>query len=223
MIVLLAHLPLPTAASNAPLRLWVLPCSSWSGDDSSDGWSLMEQKDGTYVIRNTQQDITLCLDAGPISDDGKVPTPMASPCDGRSSQMWRKNSTGVPNAVQIHSCVDNMDRCLAVASSAYTVGPGLLLANCNPTGSGDWFLGKNSKWYLPNTTHSSIRSHSGGCCGDIFATRPVCLAVDRSPTCFNNTGAWCDLSLEASKRAKALVDEMTLEEKATNMDSHNFG
>merc|ERR1712176_840377 len=67
-------------------------------------------------------------------------------------------------------------------------------------------------------------SGGGFCCGDIFRTRPTCLAVDRTPTCADLPGnAWCDTSLDATSRTKALLAEMTLEEKAANMDSHNFG
>jgi hypothetical protein len=67
----------------------------------------------------------------------------------------------------------------------------------------------------------------GGCCGDIFGTRPVCLAVDTEPTCASLSAAgaapWCDASLDPAARARALISKMTLDEKASNMDSHNFG
>jgi hypothetical protein len=199
-----------------PLR--VLPCSSWSGDNSSDGWALVDQEDGTYVIRNTQHQKTFCLDAMPATNGSAVP--MASPCDGRPQQRWRKNSTTLANAVILQSISDPLGRCLVVSSSAYTLGPGVLLSECNPVGAGDWFLGKNVKWFVPNASQSAIKSHGGGCCGDIFTTRPACLAVDHTPTCMDLRNAkWCNTTLDALTRAKELVAQMTLQEKATNMVS----
>ena len=55
--------------------------------------------------------------------------------------------------------------------------------------------------------------------------RPVCLTVDRFPSCITNPtlGPWCNTTLSPTNRAAALVAAMTLEEKAANMDSHNFG
>ena len=34
---------------------------------------------------------------------------------------------------------------------------------------------------------------------------------------------WCDPAADPAARASALLAEMTLQEKASNMDSHNFG
>ena len=109
-------------------------------------------------------------------------------------------------------------RCLMVSGSTYSVGPGLLLSDCIQTG----FRKHAIEWTVANAT---VRSHAGGCCGTIFATHPVCLAMDREPRCadLGPHAKWCDSSLTAATRARALVASMTLTEKASNMDSHNFG
>lgn len=110
----------------------------------------------------------------------------------------------------------------------YSLGPGVLLADCNQTRPGYGPpLQKSQEWGVESAPSGglALRSLGGGCCGDIFKTRPVCLALDRYPTCADtpSPGPWCDVTSSASARAAALVAEMTLDEKASNMDSHNFG
>ena len=61
----------------------------------------------------------------------------------------------------------------------------------------------------------------------------LCSKVDKEPTCAEllqiqhtpsgKPALWCNASLDASVRAKALIAAMTLVEKASNMDSDNFG
>lgn len=195
-----------------PLR--VMPCSSWSGDPSSNGWKLV---DGT--LRNGQ----LCM---AVVEDA----PMAMPCDGSKAQHFQNISAGSAGSMQLKSVANG--RCLMAAVTSYTVGPRVLLADCTwPTpgqNQGVYHYGpqtaKATHWTLEGK--GSLRSLYTACCGDIFTTRPVCLAVDTFPTCatLNVTSApWCDTSLKASTRAQALVAKMSLAEKAANMDSENFG
>ena len=198
-----------------PLR--VVPCSSWSGDASSDGWFLSKgRQEGMLELRNLHP-TPLCLDAG----NGSVP--MMSPCDGRSSQLW-KNASHATGSLVLQSAAG---RCLMAAVTSYTVGPGLLLSDCDQGRPGYGPpLNHAMEWAVTAAAGggSALRSTYSACCGDIFETRPVCLAIDRFPSCASpNAGAWCDSTLEASARAKALVARMTLQEKASNMDSENFG
>jgi hypothetical protein len=210
---LLSLTTLATALS-APLR--VLPCSFWNGGTDSEGWALTEGASGAVTIANTAGGTTLCLDAAGT-------TPTAAPCDAASaSQQWRTDHKGTaPGELHIYTgaaaAEDPAARCLMVAGSTYTLGPGLLLAPCAQTR----FRKHAVLWSINGT---SLVSHGGGCCGDIFETRPVCLAVDTQPRCADLTDAgWCDVGRNASARAAALLGAMTLGEKASNMDSHNFG
>jgi hypothetical protein len=135
-LVLAVHV---SAVNGNSLPLRVLPCSSWSGDTESDGWALVKAANGTSFIQNTQK-VKNCLEAVHVGNGAFEP--MASPCNNDRSQQWLVSDSGLGMLLQ--SAVDPLSRCLAVASSAYTVGPGLLLSECNPnpSGSGGWFLGK---------------------------------------------------------------------------------
>lgn len=207
---------------SAPLR--VLPCSSWSGDAASDGWSVSHEVDGGFTVHNKG----LCLD----TEDG---VPVASMCaSGKASQLWRVDSTLQRLYTGATSVDDQHAQCLTVAGTSYSVGPGVLLAGCNPTNPPMWHKpipGYKWTWALADLLSgisSAIMSEVHDCCGDIWATRPVCVAVDKTPTCSEllasgNSAAWCDVSLNANTRAKALIANMTLDEKASNMDSLNFG
>eukprot|EP00966_Prymnesium_polylepis_P266867 6165411-Prymnesium_polylepis.1 len=155
-----------------------------------------------------------------------------SKCDGRASQLWTNHSkelwgnhTRWAGTLVFRSASDG--RCLMVPVTSYTMGPGLTMADCDQVRPGYGpSLAKAMTWSVVSAEHgSALRSEYSACCGDIFATRPVCLAVDRFPTCgtVGALGAWCDSTLDASDRAQALVKRMSLDEKAANMDSHNFG
>ena len=216
--MLLAALALAMDAST-PLR--VVPCSSWSGDTSSDGWQISALGGTLQVQKNG-----LCLEASNASV-------VASKCNsGAAHQRWRNVST-VAGEWQFQSKADPAGRCLMVASTSYSVGPGVLLADCDQTrGTPGHHYGpaliRSQMWSADQRGNGhglALRSHGGSCCGDIFTTRPVCLTLDRYPRCTDtpSPGAWCDVRRNASSRAAALLAKMTLEEKASNMDSHNFG
>jgi len=225
------------AARSAPVR--VLPCSFWNGGTDSEGWALTEGAAGAVTIANTAGGTTLCLDAGTAGT-----TPTAAPCDAASaSQQWRTDHKGLaPGELHIYTgaaaAEDPAARCLMVAGSTYTLGPGLLLAPCAQTRFRKHAVLQEAPasqiaglkvmlhdFQLWSVNGTSLVSHAGGCCGDIFETRPVCLAVDMQPRCadLKDTAGWCDAGRNASARAAALVGAMTLGEKASNMDSHNFG
>ena len=211
---------------STPVR--VLPCSSWNDDPNvpDRGWSIVSvrsQLSATaepFTIRNLHAGNTLCLDA----DGDDAAGPVAASCDAsKASQQWFTADSGNTPGAQFlftgaQNILDPRARCLMVSGSTYSVGPGLLLSDCIQTG----FRKHAIEWTVANAT---VRSHAGGCCGTIFATHPVCLAVDREPRCadLGPHAKWCDSSLTAATRARALVASMTLTEKASNMDSHNFG
>jgi len=200
-----------------PMPLRVTPCSSWSGDKSSDGWTL---------VNGALKNGALCM---AVVEDA----PMAMPCDGSKAQQFVDipvHPKWSPPSMQLKSVATG--KCLMAAVTSYTTGPRVLFADCTwPT------PGHNlpaSVEYGPQTANallwslqnSSLRSVYSACCGDIFKTRPVCLAVDTFPTCATldaTTAPWCDTGLGAAARARALVAKMSLAEKATNMDSENFG
>ena len=224
-IILLICLQIGCAAS-ATLR--VLPCSSWSGDTTSDGWSASHDSSvaasGALTVRNRG----LCLDI-----EGGVPV-LSACVAGKPSQQWRVDSAHKRLFNGATSVDDPHARCLTVAGTSYSVGPGVLLADCNPANPPMWHKpipGYKWTWAvgaLLAGNSSAIMSEVRDCCGDIWATRPVCLAIDKSPTCpellaSGTSAAWCDTSLGARTRAKALIANMTLDEKASNMDSLNFG
>ena len=200
-----------------PVPLRVVPCSSWSGDPSSDGWTLV---DG--ALRNGPHCMAVVED-----------TPMAMPCDGSKAQQFLSISVHPkwdPPSIRIQSVATG--KCLMAAVTSYTVGPRVLFADCTWPTPGHSL--PPSVEYGPQTANallwslenSSLRSVYSACCGDIFKTRPVCLAVDTFPTCATldvASAPWCDTSLAAGARAKALVAKMSLAEKAANMDSENFG
>ena len=152
--------------------------------------------------------------------------PVAAPCQaGKPSQMWTYPVNSQPAGSQFMA---SNGQCLAVSGTSYSIGPGVLLADCDPhspKGVHPPHPRNGGHWNM--TKSGSVMSLVGGCCGDIFGTRPVCLAVDAEPTCESLSAAgaapWCDASLDPSVRAKALIAKMTLDEKASNMDSHNFG
>jgi beta-D-xylosidase 4 len=212
------HIIVSVAAT--PLR--VVPCSSWSGDTASDGWVITSATNGsaTFEVRNGKS----CLEAAATT------TPSVEACNGGAAQQWRNFSQGA-DGWQFQSASDPAGRCLMVASTSYSLGPGLLLDSCTQARGTTYHYGppliKSQQWSVEpaKSGGSAIRTHGGGCCGDIFQTRPVCLALDRYPSCADtpSMGAWCDMSASASARSSALLAAMTLEEKASNMDSHNFG
>lgn len=219
--MLITH-ALLASPSTLPLRL--IPCSSWSGDTSSDGWAIAARKDGTLEVRNTQGQTTLCLDVRVNSS-----VPMASACDDSPFQRWRNRTSSdalkpppLAPVTRLQSVADPDGRCLMHAATSYSVGPGLLLADCEQARDGYGPpLAKATMWSVEG---SALRSQYSACCGDIFVTRPVCLAVDIFPTCADlPAAAWCDASLDGAARAKALVGQLTLREKAASMDSDNFG
>ena len=148
------------------------------------------------------------------------------PCDDGPSQQW-VNYSKTEGTLQLQSASDPAGRCLMLAVTSYTVGPHLLLAPCEQQRAGYGPpLDSAMRWSVDDQVGgSAIRSQYSACCGDIFGTRPVCLAVDNFPVCGDGSqhGKWCDTYLDAPSRAKALVSNMTLDEKASNMDSHNFG
>ena len=207
-----------SAKSSSPLR--VLPCDSWSGGSASGGWSVSHGSDGACVVRHGD----LCLDV-------EAGQPVAAPCQSKASQRWRTNDAKTHLFIGADSDLDPAAQCLAVSGTSYSVGPGVLLGQCNPhspPGVHPPHPKAGSIWSF-NSSTGSIQSGVGGCCGDIFQTRPVCLAVDTEPTCAallakdKAASKWCDPTLDATVRAKALIAQMTLDEKASNMDSHNFG
>jgi hypothetical protein len=221
--LLCAALPLragaaPSAGGSVPLRL--LPCDSWSGDATSEGWSVTHGDDGTSVVRTGD----LCLDVA----DGR---PVAALCKaGEPGQRWRTNAGLTHFMTGAASEDDPAARCLSVSGTSYSVGPSVLLGECNPhspPGVHSPHPRSAPEWDLNAT---AIISQVRGCCGDIWATRPVCLALDREPTCAQllrdpskKHAPWCNASLDASVRARALIAQMTLAEKAMNMDSLGFG
>ena len=160
------------------------------------------------------------------------------PCNGSPSQLWRNvaesgpvvavsESNGQQNReFQFQSVADG--RCLMAATTSYTVGPGLLLDNCTQVlGPPEHRFGPAlvtaMKWSMVD---QSLVLLPHLCCGDIFSKRPVCLAVDTFPTCSSpqlRAKKWCDTTLAPAARAAALLAQMTLLEKASNMDSQNFG
>ena len=208
------------ASASTPLR--VVGCEEWSGDATSSGWSTSHSAaDDTLILRHGD----LCLDVDEASRQ-----PVATPCrGGAATQKWRTNGAKTHLFTGATSEDDAAARCLAVPGTSYSIGPGVLLGECNPhspPGVHPPHPRGGQEWSFNGT---AIRSLVGGCCGDIFSTRPVCLAIDREPTCAallakdKAAAPWCDPALDAAARAKALIANMTLDEKASNMDSHNFG
>ena len=215
------------AAAGTPLR--VLPCSTWSEDKGSDGWSAKSHADGTLAVQNAG----LCLDVGAGDDD--TPVPVAATCSSSSAtQKWRTDQGKSRLFTGALHAQDPAALCLAVSGTSYSVGPGVLLSDCYPTaaeGVHRPIPGNGETWSVGNLldgNSTAIMSNVGGCCNDIWQTRPSCLAVDKTPTCpellaSGKSAKWCDTSLGAAARAKALIAAMTLDEKASNMDSLNFG
>ena len=213
-----------------------------------------------FVVHNSRSGVDLCLEAVGRDKSGRTVAVVAAPCNSSSpSQQWRSaNPLPAPSeettpiaassggdiisnnndddATQASSSKamliftgaqdprDPAARCLEVSTTSYSLGPGLLLGEC----AQPRMLNKAVQWSIDNT---SLVSHGGACCGDIFATHPVCAAVDNEPTCADllllqsggREAQWCNTSLPAEARTKALLAAMTLQEKATNLDSHNFG
>ena len=221
---------LSLAASPAsPVR--VVPCSAWNGGTESRGWTISSPAaDGTLAIqfKNQKSDVAtplLCLDAAAGST---AAIPALAPCSaGSATQKWRTNPAG--HFFTGGATSDSPGaKCLAVANSNYSVGPSVVLTSCYQHNNDR----RQSLTWTVDATHTSIASNGAACCGDIYLKRPACLALDATPTCAdlkivarrtNTDVPWCDATKPAQVRAAALVAAMTLEEKATNMDSHNFG
>lgn len=211
MLLALSAAILPLAAAVTPLR--TLPCDNWTGDTATGGWKILSSAGGSYVLRHND----LCLDVA----DG---LPVAAPCQsGKATQAWATNNAKTQLAT-------SGGECLAVSGTSYSIGPALLLAECDPhsmKGVHPPHPGHGGAWSFNGTAgKGQIMSLVGGCCGDIFTTRPVCLAVDTEPTCTSLLAAgatpWCDAAIDPAARAKALIAKMTLEEKASNMDSRTY-
>ena len=197
----------------------VVPCSSWSNSTkhTDTGWYIDTLSSTSFSLRNGD----LCLDAN-------TGVPVLSPCHQHLSQQWRNMSQAAdPKGWTFQSVSDG--RCLMVATTSYTLGPGLLLATCNPTQSFGPQIPPSQHWSVnPSPLGDKgfeIASRSKECCGNIFWKRPVCLAANRFPNCGDRPllGQWCDVHLSPTARAEALLGHMTLQEKASNMDSFNFG
>ena len=109
VLMSLAAAAIHPAPSSAPAPLRVVPCESWSGDNSSSGWKVDSAGGENFVVRNGG----LCLVG---SGD-----PFADRCDtGAVEQRWRNFSGGTAGAGwQLQSVADPAGRCLMVASTSY--------------------------------------------------------------------------------------------------------
>ena len=241
------------AAAAAAIPLRVVPCSSWnSGTMDDTGWARVpalaediQHENDSLVVEFHHSELggpTTCLNAATATDGVLIANIV--PCrQGTRSQHWRTkaamyNGTSAQPAGEINiESVAHPGKCLMVAGSVYTLGPGVLLSSCNDpdqlhfvNGALAWSLQaahgpplRTNHHHPQEEQNLTLVSHAG-CCGSIMLERPVCLAPDRTPSCASLGGVpWCDKTLPAAARAAAVVERMSLQEKASNLDSFNFG
>lgn len=223
---------LATAAQRRPhdgTPLRVAPCSTWANDSESDGWEVVHLENDVFLIAGTSA--SLAPKGQCVTADSAAA--YATPCDGSTAQQFRNIADKSSGNYKFQSVVDK-SRCLMVASTSYSLGPFVLMAPCEQhRGAGTYPYGpameKSMSWAVEKAKDEqsyAIRSLGGSCCGDTFQTQAVCLALDTFPTCADDAlknEPWCDTTLGASARAQALLAKMSTLEKASNMDSHNFG
>ena len=126
--------------------------------------------------------------------------------------------------------------CIAVGGSDYTLGPTVTMVECDqPTTSNAPDYQQRQAWsFVPSppsllsspSSMGAIRSDGGGCCGDIFLTKPFCLSVSDDYPAGCGSGSplpFCNTSLSPHERVADMISRMTLDEKAANLDAANPG